>query len=123
MASNNRHMKILITLRGDQVATRFDMCGEVLIGEAVNGELSGEPRTMLLSGPSADEICSIAIKENITTIITGGMEDEHYQYLLWKKIKLIDRVIGDAAAALSLALAGGLQDSMIIPDSGGLVEK
>lgn len=107
-------MKILITVHGDAVASRFDLCTEVMIAEASDGKIVGEPRTMLLSGASADEICGIAIKENVSALIAGGIEEEHYEYLLWKKIKVVDRVVGKAEDALRLFMRGKLNEGAIL---------
>ena len=114
MASGSGTMRVLIAVHGDSVATRFDLCTEVMIAEAEGGTLTGEPRTMLLSGPSAYEICGIAIKENVSVLVAGGMEEEHYEYLRWKKIKVVDRVIGRADDAVGLLIDGRLAEGSII---------
>ena len=101
-------MKILITLRENDIAPRFDLTTEVLIVDADGGKETSKPRNILLPGPSADELCSLIIKEGIALVICGGIEEAHYQYLVWKKITVIDKVIGTAAAALSLGKTGGL---------------
>lgn len=114
--------KILITLAGPEVAPRFDLCPEVLIARAEAGKLRGEPRTVLLPGPSADDLCGLILKEEISLVICGGIEEPHYQYLTWKKIKVIDRVIGRLDDILPLALAGQLPAGAIIrpqPDREG----
>ena len=54
------------------------------------------------------------IKEGITLVICGGIEEAHYQYLVWKKITVIDKVIGTAAAALSLGKTGRLTSGAIL---------
>jgi predicted Fe-Mo cluster-binding NifX family protein len=112
-------MKILITIQGEQVAPRFDLCSEVLIVSSDGqGHMRGDPRTVLLPGPSSDELCGLAIREEVSLLICGGIEETHYQYLAWKKISVIDRVIGTWARALALALAGRLANGAILPDSG-----
>ncbi|MGV1100696.1 NifB/NifX family molybdenum-iron cluster-binding protein [Thiovibrio sp. JS02] len=113
-------MKILVTLRNSDVAPRFDLSTEVLIATASHGELAGEPRTVLLPGPSSDELCSLIIKENISLVICGGIEEAHFQYLGWKKIEVIDRVIGPADKALLHAVTGKLRPGAVIrPETGG----
>jgi predicted Fe-Mo cluster-binding NifX family protein len=107
-------MKILITLHNNDIAPRFDLTTEVLIARIVRGKISGEPRTILLPGPSSDELCSLAIKEEVSLVICGGIEDAHFQYLNWKKIEVIDRIIGSAKEALTLAIAKTLQPGAII---------
>lgn len=107
-------MKILITLQGDQVAPRFDLCSEVMICKT--GETNGneEPRTVLLPNPSSDELCSLIIKEEIALVICGGIEETHFQYLEWKKVKVIDRVIGDHLALRRLAQEDQLHPGTIV---------
>lgn len=107
-------MKLLITLRNNDIAPRFDLTTEVLIARIAGGKVSGTPRTILLPGPSSDEVCSLAIKEEISLLICGGIEDTHFQYLTWKKIKVIDRIIGPAKEALAMAMAKNLQPGAII---------
>ncbi len=107
-------MKILVTLRDDDIAPRFDLTTEVLIVETGNSTPDANPRNILLPGASADELCSLIIKEGVTLVICGGIEDAHFQYLGWKKIQVIDKVIGPAAEALRLAQAGLLQTGAIV---------
>jgi len=109
-------MKILVTLRADDVAPRFDLCTEVLIADFTGGKPGPEPRNVLLSGPSGDELCNLILKENIGVVVCGGIEESFFQYLLWKKVKVIDRVIGPSSKALRLALEGRLQPGVVIVD-------
>ncbi len=107
-------MKILITLQNNDIAPRFDLTTEVLIARITRGKISGAPRTILLPGPSSDELCSLAIKEEVALVICGGIEDAHFQYLIWKKIEVIDRIIGPAEEALALAMVKKLQSGAIL---------
>ena len=106
-------MKILITLRDNDVAPRFDLTTEVLIVET-GGKESSKPRNILLPGPSADELCSLIIKEGISLVVCGGIEEAHFQYLVWKKITVIDKVIGPAAEALDLVKIDALKPGAIL---------
>lgn len=107
-------MKFLVTTQADDVAPRFDLATGVTIVTVVNNKRTGEPRTILLPGPSADELCSLVIKEDVGVVICNGIEEEHYQYFAWKKIKVIDRVIGRTAEVLRLALANELQPGTVV---------
>ena len=107
-------MKILVTLTADDVAPRFDLCTEVLIADFQEGRPLPDLRNVLLSGPSGDELCSLILKENVNVTVCGGIEESFFQYLLWKKVKVIDRVIGPSAKALQLALEGRLQPGAVI---------
>lgn len=112
-------MKILFTAQGSQIAPRFDLCTEVhIVVTDTEGVLLGEPRTVLLPGPSSDELCRLAIREEISLLICGGIEETHYQYLLWKKIAVIDRVIGPWTRILTQILTEGLAAGTVLPDGG-----
>jgi predicted Fe-Mo cluster-binding NifX family protein len=108
-------MKILVTIQKDEVAPRFDQSSEILITETEAGKITGEPRIILLPGTSGEDICGIAIKENISLVICGGIEETHYQYLKWKKIKVVDGVIGPYEQALNFARAQNLKPGVILP--------
>lgn len=107
--------KILITIQNDEVASRFDLTPEIVIYEVDSGKIAGEPRIILLSGISGEDICGVAIKENVSLVICGGIEDAHYQYLKWKKIKVIDRIIGPHEQALQFFMTDKLKPGIILP--------
>lgn len=107
-------MKILITLKKDCVAPRFDLTTEVLIAEGGKNISMKAPRNVLMPGPSGDELCSLILKENIDVVICGGIEESFFQYLQWKKVKVIDRIIGPADTALKMSLEHKLRPGMII---------
>ncbi len=112
-------MKILLTLRDNVIAPRFDLTTEVLIVETANNLPLGKPRNILLPGPSADELCSLIIKEGVSLVVCGGIEESHFQYLTWKKIAVIDKVIGPLTEVLGLAANGSLKPGAILRNSQG----
>lgn len=105
-------------LLGDGVAPRFDLATEVLIARSRKGRLAGEPRVVLLPGPSADQLCSFVLAKGITCVVCGGIEDAHYQYLTWKKVQVVDRVIGSWKDVLRLLLSRQLRSGMAVGDPG-----
>lgn len=109
-------MRILLTIQGEVVAPRFDLTTEILIARAERGELVEPPREILLPGPSGEELCGMVIKESITHLICGGIEEEHYQYLTWKGVVVLDRVIGTGQLALRCLLDGKLQAGAVLRD-------
>jgi len=48
-------------------------------------------------------------------VICGGIEDRHYQFLTWKKIQVVDYIIGDHDSVLKKFLAGSLQSGDVLP--------
>lgn len=110
-------MKILITAQGDFVAQRFDLTAEVVIATIAKGAPLGKPRTIIMDRPSPEDLCNMIMEEHITLVICGGIEDRHYQFLTWKKIRVIDYVIGDHESVLKRALAGTLKSGDMIPHS------
>ena len=112
-------MKILITIQGNSVAPRFDMVSEVLIASFDGQQLIGKPRTILISRPSADELCSFITKEEIAIVVCGGIEERHYKYLTWRKMKVFDSIIGPHADALQLVIENRLVPGTILPGAAG----
>ncbi len=107
-------MKILITISGDNVAPRFDMVSELLIASYNPQGLTGKPRTILMAGPSPEELCSLILKEDINIVICGGIEERHYKYLAWKKVEVFDSVIGPFNEVLDLAMKNKLRAGTIL---------
>lgn len=103
-------MKVLITVEKDWVAPRFDLVREVLITQKENKKV----RTVILPRSSAEELCSFILAENIDVVVCGGIEETYYQYLLWKGIKVIDRVIGPVKEVLKRVLKNQLKPGEII---------
>jgi hypothetical protein len=112
--------KVLICLHGNYVTPRFDLTTEVLIAAiGDNGELQ-EERTLVLPQASAEKLCHMVLTEGIHTVICGGIEEEYYQYLVWKRTNVIDSVIGTCEDALECFRTGTLQTGQILLDRGRL---
>ncbi len=114
MKRSARSQDVLVPILGDAVAPRFDLATEVLIARPRKGRLSGEPRVVLLPGPSADALCSLVLGEGVGCVVCGGIEDAHHQYLTWKKVRVVDRVIGSWQGALRLLLEDALAPGTIV---------
>jgi len=106
--------KILFTLQGDMIAPRFDLATEVHIVNLTEGRVIEPTRSLLLPGPSVDELCGLILRENISILVCGGIENEQYQFLVWKKVKVFDRVIGNIHDSLRLFLTGRLEVGMVV---------
>jgi predicted Fe-Mo cluster-binding NifX family protein len=106
--------KILIPLYENDVAPRFDLTTEVLIVTNIGKSGSGDERTVVLARASADQLCHLIITEGVQTVICGGIEDDYYQYLTWKRIEVIDSVIGSSKSALKRFVEGALKPGDIL---------
>lgn len=107
-------MKIMITVRGDYVSPRFDMSSEVVIATCYDRQLLEEPRSLILSNVSAETICDLALRENINVVICGGIEEQHYQFLTWKKITVFDSIIGPHNKILQMTMNNTLESNTIL---------
>ena len=99
--------RVLIPLSGNDVAPRFDLATEVLVA-SFDGQGAGDQRTIVLASASADELCRLVLAENVGTVVCGAIEEEYFQYLLWKKVRVFDWVIGPYERALA-----GLRDDRL----------
>ena len=87
--------KITITVHQNHIAPRFDLTTEVLIILISNLSVVEEKKSIVLPRSSADDLCHLLLSENINTLICGGIEEEYYQFLKWKNIKIFDSVVGN----------------------------
>ncbi|MCP3887651.1 MAG: hypothetical protein GY702_02100 [Desulfobulbaceae bacterium] len=108
-------MKIMMTTRGDFISPRFDMSSEVIIATCYDQQLLEEPHSLILSNVSAELICDLVLKEKISALVCGGIKEEHYQFLIWKKIEVFDYVIGPHAEVLKLVMDNSLTSGTILP--------
>lgn len=109
--------KLLIPIQGDFVAPRFDLATEILIARYEDGALLGEPKTIIMERPSDEGLCQMIVEEHITAMVCNGIEELHYNFLIWKKVKVLDGVIGNWQTALDKTLDGTLhQGAVLYPD-------
>ena len=101
--------KVLITIYEEDVAPRFDLSSEVFIASLNDKREIIERKTIVLTSASPEELCHMILSQGITHLICGGIEDEFYQYLNWKKVEIIDSVIGPYEKVLGLFLKGKLE--------------
>lgn len=106
--------KLLIPIQGDYVASRFDLATEILIVRFENRKLVGEAKTIIMEQPSEEKLCQMVVEESITDLVCGGIEELHYNFLVWKKVTVLDGVIGDWQTVLEKLLAGDLTQGEIL---------
>ncbi len=97
--------KVLLTLAGDDVSARFDLTTEVLIAVfAENGAVESQ-RTVVMPQASAEDLCHLIVVEGVQSVVCGGIEEEFHQYLTWKRVEVLDSVMGPWQDALDLLRA------------------
>jgi len=111
-------MKVLVTIWKTDVAPRFDLAAEVLIVDIDADGNATDKKTLVLPTVSAEELCHLVLTENIHTVICGGIEQEYYDYLNWKKVRVLDSVIGPYERALELVGKNRLEDGAILFKTG-----
>lgn len=109
--------KVLITLHGNEVAPRFDLTTEVLIAAvAADGSVTDD-KTLVLPQSSAEKLCHMVLTEGIGVVICGAMEQEFYEYLTWKRVNVIDSVVGGYRQVLQRFCEGVLKTGDLLLDT------
>jgi predicted Fe-Mo cluster-binding NifX family protein len=107
--------KILIPLYENDVAPRFDLATEALIVTDLDQPGSIRKKMVVLPRASAEKLCQLIITEGVQAVICSGIEEDYYQYLTWKRIEVVDSVIGSSQLALDRFIAGKLKSGDILP--------
>lgn len=106
---------VLITLCRDEVAPRFDMTVEVLLMPMPTQESLAQPpseqerRHLVLAHTSSEELCDHITRLNVGVVVCGGIEEDYYHYLRWKRIEVLGEVMGEVEAVLARLAEGALQ--------------
>lgn len=108
--------KVLVTLWESNVAPRFDLTTEVVISSFREDGSVDDTKALVLAHPSRDELCNLILTEQINTVICGGIEQEIFEYLTWKKIQVIDSVIGPLERVMDCFRANELNPGSILFD-------
>jgi predicted Fe-Mo cluster-binding NifX family protein len=110
--------RILITVDHDEIAPRFDLAMEVLILRLGRDDELAARKSLLLAHPSADELCDLILERDIDAVVCGGIEEEYYHYLRWKRVEVFDGVIGSVDAVIDRLRAGTLTPGDVVGFSG-----
>jgi hypothetical protein len=106
--------KTLICLYGNDIAPRFDLTTEVLIvSHGADGSIE-EERVLVLPQASPEKLCHMILTEDVKTVICGGIEEEYHQYLTWKRVNVLDSVIGSCSRVLERLAKGTLKSGEIL---------
>ena len=90
-----RDYRVLIPLHGDMIAPRFDLATEIWLGVLDERGHVAEQRILVLPGASGEELCNMVVHEDVGTVVCCGIEQDYYDYLTWKKVRVVDSVIAD----------------------------
>ncbi|MEJ5242033.1 MAG: NifB/NifX family molybdenum-iron cluster-binding protein [Desulfomicrobiaceae bacterium] len=110
--------RILITTDRNEIAPRFDLAMEVLILRLAEGGEIVARKSLLLAHPSADELCNLILERDMDAVVCGGIEEEYYHYLRWKRVEVFDGVIGSVDAVIDRLRTGTLNPGDIVGFSG-----
>ncbi len=106
--------RILIPVTGEHIAPRFDGCTEAWIGRVDELGNIVQERILVLAHPSAEDMCQLAMNEHVDVVICNGIESQYFDYLQWKKIQVIDSVIGTVERALDSWARKDLTNGIIL---------
>ncbi len=106
--------KLLITLLDSDVAPRYDLTNEVLIASIGEDGSVEESKTIVLARESAEDLCQLVLSEEINAVVCGGIEEEFFEYLTWKKVRVLDSVMGPWEQARDLFGCGQLEAGAIL---------
>ena len=108
--------KVLITISESDLAARFDLTAEALIASFGADKPDEERKTLVLAHSSAEDLCQLILDEGVDVVICGGIEEEFYEYLVWKKVLVLDSVMGPWERALDRFKKGVLKPGSILFD-------
>lgn len=106
--------KVMICLYGNEVSPRFDLTREVLIAVIDENAVTRDEKEVVLPQASVEMLSHMIMTEGIKIIVCGGIEEEYYQYLKWKNVKVLDSVIGDCQTVLQRLAQGRLKAGDIL---------
>jgi hypothetical protein len=86
--------RIMIPLYVNEVGPRFDLATEVIVAIVSKDNTIEEQKNIVLPRSSPEDLCHRILIENISILICGAIEDEYYQFLKWKKLKIFNNVSG-----------------------------
>jgi len=106
--------RVIIPVHGAEVAPRFDLASEVWIGiQGPDGHFL-EERTVVMPQASAENLCQLILSEGAQIVVCGGIEQEYFDYLVWKKITVYDDVIATVVAVKKALVEGTLRAGAVL---------
>ncbi len=88
-----------------------NLAPEALIALVDDNGIITEDRTIILDEASAETLCKLVLTEKVDIVVCCGIEDEYYKYLVWKRVRVFDSVMGPYADAIKRVVDGDLRQS------------
>lgn len=107
----------LLALCREEISPRFDLTAEVLLTPlepcddrtSPAGPAMSERRHLVLAHVSSEELCDVITRSGVSVVVCGGIEEDYYHYLRWKRIDVICDVMGPLEDVLARLCAGDLK--------------
>ncbi len=109
-----RSKRVLIPLFKDEVAPRFDLASEAMITLIGEDGVPGRTEDFLLPHAGAEGLCDLILRKDVDVVVCGGIEEEYYHYLRWRRVEVVDNVAGLAREALNRLALGQLKGGEIL---------
>lgn len=99
----------LLVLCRDEIAPRFDLAAEALVVPLSPEAPVSERRHLVLAHVSGEDLCDVITRAGVSVVVCGGIEEDYYHYLRWKRIEVMCDVMGPLEAVLAALLRGALE--------------
>ena len=101
----------LVALCRNEISPRFDMTAEALIVPLTPEEAGRETerKHLVLAHVSSEELCDVITRAGVSVVVCGGIEEDYYHYLRWKRIDVISNVMGSIEEVLPRLVKGELK--------------
>ena len=109
-----RNKRVLIPLFKNEVAPRFDLASEAMITEVGEDGVVGRTEDFLLPHAGAEGLCDLILRKDVDVVVCGGIEEEYYHYLRWRRVEVLDNVAGLARDAMTRLALGQLKGGEIL---------
>ncbi len=105
---------MIIPIRGMEVSPRFDLATEVWIGVQGADNRFLQERIVILPQASAENLCQLILSEGADVVVCGGIEQEYFEYLVWKKVRVYDGVVSTLDGAKKALEEGRMKPGAIL---------
>ena len=99
---------LLVPLLRKDVAPRFDLAVELLLVGFDDAQAETSRQHVMLAHSSADELCDFILRQGVSVVVANGIEEGYYHYLRWKRVEVLDGVMGPADLAVERFAQGRL---------------